>query len=165
MKLSPLDIQHMEFERSVSGYKRAQVRAFLERVATEREELLKELQALREELSRREARIQELQSAEADLKRTVVAAERVGNQIKENARREAELIVREADAELREARSELRRLRDLEANFREQFRGMLRAFDQTLDRRPVTIDSEDLADAEDQPVPAGGERRAHPSEG
>ena len=33
MKLSPLDIQHMEFSRTVNGYNRRQVREFLERVA------------------------------------------------------------------------------------------------------------------------------------
>lgn len=146
MRLSPLDIQHMEFERGVSGYRPAQVRAFLERIASEREDLLKEVQALRERLEHQAARIEELQQAESDLRQAVIAAERVGNQIKESARTEATLIKREAEADLRDAKTELARLRSLQDSFREQFRGMLHAFERSLDARAGRIGDEDLAD-------------------
>lgn len=147
MRLSPLDIQHMEFERSVSGYRRTQVRSFLERVAAEREDLLKEVQALRDGLTEKDARIHSLQEAESDLRQAVIAAERVANQIRENARQEAALIVREAEAGLRASRAELARLHGLRDSFREQFRGMLHAFERSLEVRSETIGSEDLMDA------------------
>ncbi|NBC94825.1 MAG: DivIVA domain-containing protein [Deinococcus-Thermus bacterium] len=133
MRLTPLDIQHMEFERGVSGYRRAQVRAFLERVAAEREELLKELQGLRDELAEQQRRVEALESAEADLRQAVIAAERIGNQMKDNARREAELIVQGAEADRATAEADVARLRTLRDDFREQFRGMLRAYLQSLD--------------------------------
>jgi cell division initiation protein len=128
-----LDIQHMEFERGVSGYRRAQVRAFLERVAAEREELLKELQALRDEQAEQQRRIEALESAEADLRQAVIAAERIGNQMKDNARREAALIVEGAEADRAAAEADLARLHTLRDDFREQLRGMLRAYLQSLD--------------------------------
>lgn len=133
MRLTPLDIHHMEFERGVSGYRRAQVRAFLERVAAEREELLKELQGLRDELAEQQRRVEALESAEADLRQAVIAAERIGNQMKDNARREAELIVQGAEADRATAEADVARLRTLRDDFREQFRGMLRAYLQSLD--------------------------------
>lgn len=133
MRLSPLDIQHMEFERGVSGYKRSQVRAFLERVAAEREELLKELQALRDEVEEQERRIESLESAETDLRQAVIAAERIGNQMKDNARREAELILEGAEAERKSVEADVARLKTLRDDFREQFRGMLQAYRQSLD--------------------------------
>lgn len=133
MRLSPLDIQHMEFERGVSGYKRSQVRAFLERVAAEREELLKELQALRDEVEEQERRIESLESAETDLRHAVIAAERIGNQMKDNARREAELILEGAEAERTSVEADVARLKTLRDDFREQFRGMLQAYRQSLD--------------------------------
>ncbi len=133
MRLSPLDIQHMEFERGVSGYRRAQVRAFLERVASEREELLKELQALRDEIAEQHKRIETLESAENDLRQAVIAAERIGNQMKDNARREAELILERAESERKGVESDVARLRTLRDDFREQFRGMLQAYRQSLD--------------------------------
>jgi DivIVA domain-containing protein len=73
MRLSPLDIQHMEFQRTASGYHRRQVREFLERVAMEREELLRDVQNLREELDLRNEQITELQAAEAELRRSASA--------------------------------------------------------------------------------------------
>ncbi len=144
MKLSPLDIQHMEFGGAVSGYQKKQVRDFLERVAAEREELLREQQELREELQKKEQRIEELQVAEVELKRAVIAAERIGNELKQNAKREAELmikeaeqlkenIIRDAETRIREARTELSRLERQQRMFREQLRGMLRAFERSLD--------------------------------
>lgn len=147
MKLSPLDIQHMEFSSALNGYSKKQVREFLERVADEREGYLRELMALRDELQEKDATIAELQSAEAELKRAVIAAERIGNELKENARREAELTVREAEqvkenimreakARLKEARAELSRIEREQGLFREQFRGLLHAFERSLDAAP-----------------------------
>jgi cell division initiation protein len=155
VKLSPLDIEHMEFSGSLGGYGKRQVREFLERVSQQFEETLRENQSLRDELKKRDERIEELQVGEVELKRAVIAAERIANEIKENARQEASLIVREAegqrtamlrDAEtrLRSARAELSRLEREQQLFREQFRGFLQAFERSLDnpevRRPRPAD-------------------------
>jgi len=129
-----LDIQHMEFERGVSGYRRAQVRGFLERVAAEREELLKELQSARDQLAEQQRRIEGLESAEADLRGAVVAAERIGNQMRENARQEARLIVEQAEVDRRAIEADVARLRTMRDDFRDQFRGMLQAYGHSLER-------------------------------
>jgi cell division initiation protein len=148
VKLSPLDIRHMEFERAAMGYRPRQVKEFLERVALESESILQELQTLRRTLAQRDAEIEALRATEAELKRTVVAAERIGNEIKEQARREASLVLRQAkheriemlrDAanELDAARSELARLDHAQALVREQLRGQLTAFLSALDSKPA----------------------------
>ena len=148
MKLSPLDIQHMEFSRTVNGYNRRQVREFLERVADENDDMMREIQSVRTELQRQVEHMVELQAAEADLKRAVIAAERIGNQIKENARKEAELvitkaehlkeeIIRNAERRLGSAHAELTRLERAQNVFREQFRGMLQGFERSLDNLPA----------------------------
>lgn len=144
MRLSPLDIEHMEFASGVGGYSKRQVREFLQRVSEQLEETLKENQGLRDDLKKQEERIEELQVGEVELKRAVIAAERIANEIKENAREEAQLIVREAegqrtsmlreaDARLKNARSELARLEHQQQLFREQLRGLLQAFERSLD--------------------------------
>ncbi len=149
MRLSPLDIQHMEFQRTASGYHRRQVREFLERVALEREELLREVQTLREGLDRRDEQIAELQAAEAELQRAIIAAERIGNEIKENAKKEAQLVLQEADrlkeerlhgaeTRLRTANAELARVERETSLFREQFRGMLEAYMRSLESQPYS---------------------------
>ena len=147
MKHSPLDVRHMEFERSAMGYRRRAVRAFLERLADEVEDVLHEVRGLRQALAERDATIEGLRATEAELKRAVVAAERIGNEIKEQARSEAAAITRQARrermhvlqetaAELEAARSELVRLEQTQALVREQLRGHLTGFLTALDARP-----------------------------
>jgi len=147
VKLSPLDVRHMEFERGAMGYRQRAVREFLERLADEIEDVLRELQGLRQALVERDATIEDLRATEAELKRAVVAAERIGNEIKEQARSEAAAITRharrervhvlqETTAELEAARSELVRLEQTQALVREQLRGHLTGFLTALDARP-----------------------------
>ena len=50
MKLSPLDIRHMEFGRTVNGYSRQQVRDSLLRIADEDDLMVREIQALHDEM-------------------------------------------------------------------------------------------------------------------
>ena len=148
MKLSALDIQNAEFSGSFNGYQRKQIRDFLDKVSTQFEEVVRETQALREELGKRDKRIEELQVAEGELKRAVIAAERIGNEMKQNAKREAEIvikqaelmkdnIIRDAEMRMREVRYELARLEKEHQLFREQFRGMLHAFERSLDTVPA----------------------------
>ncbi len=147
MKLSPLDIQHMEFGRTVNGYSRQQVRDFLLRIADEHDLMVREIQALRDEMRSQDEKLEDFLASEADLKRAVIAAERIGNQMKENARKEAQLIVkeaeqlkeeivREAERRLKSGRAELSRLERAQTVFREQFRGMLQGFERSLDNLP-----------------------------
>jgi cell division initiation protein len=147
MDLTPLDIEHATFESALIGFRKASVRAYLERVARTQEQLVREQRALRDELGGREAEIDELREAEAELKRAVIAAERIGNEMKDVARREAELIVeraraeaeahaREAQERVREAQAELARLERSQALVREQLRGQLTAFLRALDVAP-----------------------------
>lgn len=147
MKFSPLDIQHMEFGSGLNGYNKNQVRNFLEKIAEQTEDLLREQQRLNDELFKRDRRVEELQSAELELKRAVIAAERIGNEMKQNAKREAQILLKEAEASrdemMREAQArvkdlngELARLERERDLFREQFRGMLQAFERSLDAAP-----------------------------
>lgn len=177
MRLSPLDIEHMEFPRGAGGYQRRHVRDFLERVASEVEELLHDMQRLQAELDAARARIGELQTAEAELQRAVLAAERIGNEIKENARREAKLILDEAeslrerrvaslDSEVEQARNDLERLERDRHLFREQFRGLLSAYLRSLDATDASNRIEAAAsDAESLgPAPAVAGDAAAPSQ-
>ncbi len=153
MRLSPIDIEHMEFPRGTGGYQRRHVRDFLERVAGDVADLLREMQAMQGELDAARERIAQLQTAEAELQRAVIAAERIGNEIKENAKREAKGILAEAervrdarlselDSQVDRARADLDRLLRERSLFREQFKGLLAAYMRSLE---ATVDSEEAA--------------------
>lgn len=184
MRLSPLEIEHMEFPRGAGGYQRKHVRDFLERVAEEVADLLRDVQGLQSELDAAKQQVSDLQAKEAELQRAVIAAERIANEIKENAKREAKLILDEAerlrerrvsdlDNEVSQTRAELDRLLRERGLFREQFRGLLQAYMRSLEAieastaveaKPVEAEpAEALATPDVEPVdeePAEAERQA-----
>jgi cell division initiation protein len=72
---------------------------FLELLAGEFEELQKEINQLKEEDRRKLARINELEAVEKDLRETLVSVQRITDEMKNNARKEAELIIEDGKIE------------------------------------------------------------------
>ncbi|WP_425145764.1 DivIVA domain-containing protein [Deinococcus sp.] len=97
MKYTPLDVRHQEFPTGMNGYRRAEVRNFLTELATQLETRLQEQQALNERILELEGQLHEFQQSEEDLRRAVIGAERIAGELRENARREAELISAQAE--------------------------------------------------------------------
>ena len=96
MKITPLDIQQQQFRVRFRGFDMVEVDNFLDLLANEFEELLKDNNQLREEDRRKLARINELEAGEKELRDTLVSAQRITEEMKNNARKEAELIIEEA---------------------------------------------------------------------
>ncbi len=145
MDLTPLDIRHQEFPSGLRGYQKEAVRAYLARVADLLEELIRENQELKARIQGLEEENARLKEAEGELKRAVVAAERIARELKAQAEREAELIRKEAEAAkervLSEAAEELRRLKlEIQRVKQEkdlvlgQVRALLQGFLQALER-------------------------------
>jgi|GEM_PF-508740 len=118
MKLTPLDIRHQEFAGALSGYSRRAVRAFLADASDAFEELLRHQQTLEERITDLEKRIEEYKAGEDELKRTLVAAERISTEMRSAAQKEVELMIREAEADRERVYGELRaRQAELEQHF------------------------------------------------
>ncbi len=96
MKITPLDIQQQQFRVRFRGFDIVEVDNFLDLVANEFEELLKENNLLREESRRKSAKISEMEAMERDLREALVSVQRITEEMKNNARKEAELILEEA---------------------------------------------------------------------
>lgn len=95
--LTPLEIQKQTFGKSLKGYAVDDVRAYLHMVAEEMERLLKDLDRLsRENQFLREESAENVER-ERILKETLLSAQRVSEEVKANARKEAELIVKDAE--------------------------------------------------------------------
>lgn len=107
MKLSPLDIRHQDFPSRLGGYDRGSVRAFLTQIADQLEDMLQTQHTQSEYLQELERQIEEQRQAEDEIRRAVVAAERIGHELRENAVRESDLLVAQATTQreslLREA--------------------------------------------------------------
>lgn len=97
MKITPLDIRQKRFESSFRGFSQREVEAFLELVAGEFEEVVKENIALKEEGKRVQARLEQHVERERTLQETMVTAQRISGDLKENARKEADIIVASAE--------------------------------------------------------------------
>lgn len=96
MKITPLDIRQKRFETSFRGFAQREVEAFLELLAGEFEELVKENIALKEELKRAQARLEVHAERERTLQETMVTAQRISEDIKEASKKEAEIRIAEA---------------------------------------------------------------------
>ena len=95
--LTPLEIQKQIFARKLKGFDPDEVRAYLQMVAEEIEILIRDVDRLsRENLMLRED-LDDHNQRERILKDTLLSAQKVSEDVKMNARKEAELIVKDAE--------------------------------------------------------------------
>ena len=98
MRITPMDIREQQFTvKMFRGFDVQEVDTFLEDLAEDYETLLKENQLLKEQLQAMEERARSLEDRERVLHETLVTTQRVTEEMKESARREAALLVREAE--------------------------------------------------------------------
>ena len=98
MRITPMDIREQQFTvKMFRGFDVQEVDTFLEDLAEDYETLLKENQLLKEQLQAMEERARGLEDRERVLQETLVTTQRVTEEMKESARREAALLVREAE--------------------------------------------------------------------
>ncbi|MBI2839617.1 MAG: DivIVA domain-containing protein [Acidobacteria bacterium] len=122
MKITPSDLQHQSFNVKFRGYDREEVRAFLNFVSEEYEMLVSEGTRSREETVRLREKLSDLEERERILKDTLLSAQRMADDLKETAKKEAALIVKEAelraDAVIEQAQHRLRKLQEEAAEVR-----------------------------------------------
>jgi len=138
MRITPLDVRKQEFRKSVRGFDCDEVRAFLTTLADEYEAVLVDNKVLRERLLDQDIKINEYQNMERTLRDTLMTAERVMQESKENAAREGDLVIQEAQLtakgileECRVRTEELRRelisLRTEKETYLARFKGLAEA--------------------------------------
>lgn len=96
-RLTPLEIQKQNFNKALRGYSSDEVRGYLHLVAEELETLLREVERLTRDNQVIREEMKEHSEREQILKDTLLSAQRVSEDVKSNARKEAELIVKDAE--------------------------------------------------------------------
>jgi len=144
MRISPLDIRQQQFTvRTFRGFDTHEVDAFLDDVADDYEAVLKENALLKEQLATLEERSRGLAERERALQDTLVTTQRLGDEMKASARREAELHMREAElraekliegvrSEEPRIRGEILELRRMRRQLIEDLRATLESYHRTL---------------------------------
>lgn len=97
VRITPLDVRKHRFPKRFSGYASDEVDTFLGLIADDFEELLREAEQLREQVIRLEVRVDELASTEAILQDTLTTAQRMSDDLKQSAIKEAEVLIGEAE--------------------------------------------------------------------
>ncbi len=106
MALAPVEIRHIKLRRSLRGYNRAAVDELLEDIVESFEQVWRERADLADKIERVEEDLVRYRELETLLRTTLVSAERASQELKEQARRETEVMLDEAHAEARRIRRE-----------------------------------------------------------
>ena len=96
MKIAPIDIRQQRFSVKFRGFDPREVDTFLEMVADELEDMVRENDRLKEQQKKLEMQIEELGANEGGVRKTLLAAQTLREDISANAKKEAELIIRDA---------------------------------------------------------------------
>jgi cell division initiation protein len=99
MKLTPLDIQQQKFKVKWRGYDAQEVETYLEMVAEDVESLLRGYNKLKDELKKCDTLLVDYRENERSIQQTIMTTQKVSDDLKRNAQREAELIISEAKVE------------------------------------------------------------------
>ncbi len=144
MKITPIDIQQIGFGVRLRGYDRKEVDSFLDTLAQDYEVLVKENQEIKEKTAALEIQLAESRKKESLLNSTLIAVQKVVDEMKQNAQKEVNLLIKEAELKADEitksARDERLRLQreiqDLQRQkvlFLEKIRSVLKTFEKTLE--------------------------------
>jgi cell division initiation protein len=142
MSLTPVEIRHVKLGRRPFGYDRKATDRLLEEIVASFEQVWRERADLRDEIEELESELTRQKEIEGALRNTLLSAERMADDVRGQARREADVIVSEARSMARDIvsgaenereriQTEIRRLRTLEVDVRAEYRAFLVA---ALDR-------------------------------
>jgi cell division initiation protein len=97
MRITPLDVRGHRFAVRMRGYDKEEVQSFLNFVSEEFEKVVNEASRLREEAGQLKASLGDLTERERILKETLFTAQKLSEDMKEEAKKEGRLVLREAD--------------------------------------------------------------------
>ena len=144
MKLTPAEIANQQFKSGFRGYDKDEIRAFLDVLSKEIEDLQRENSFLKDEIERLNKEMERYRGFETSIKDAVVAAQRMSENFREQAKKEGDTIIAAAknqaertliDAEKKSAllNAEIARLNGRISEIKEMARGIVKSFIDNLE--------------------------------
>ena len=165
-QLTPLDVRTHEFARVVRGYDRAQVDEFKQRLSGEIERLIRERIQAEDRLKNVQDQLRAYRERERALNEALVAAQQLRADTRQQAEREAELVVREAEAEatrlLNRARIEEQLVRERTAGASRNFAAYVAGLRALMERHLAELDGLEAAARATAPIPVAPVEPAPP---
>jgi DivIVA domain-containing protein len=156
-ELTPLEVRSHEFARAVRGYDRAQVDDFKLRLSGEIERVIRERIQAEERLKSAQDQLRTYRERERALNEALVAAQQLRADTRQQAEREAELVVREAETEatrlLNRARIEEQLVRERTANASRNFAAYVAGLRALMERHLAELDALEAAARSSSPAP------------
>ncbi len=142
--LTPLDVRSQEFTRALRGYDRNQVNEFKLAISEELERLLRDRAQHEERLRGVQEQLRSFRDRERAMNEALVAAQQLRVDSREQAEREAELVLREVRMEaeriLERARQEEALVRERTDSAARQFTSYVASFRTLLERHLGEVD-------------------------
>jgi len=101
MPYTPVELRHVRMARALLGYKRDAVQTLLTELADSFETVWRERHELADHVEALQQELQQLRTREQALTQTLLVAEQAAARVREQAKREAEVILSEAHNEAR----------------------------------------------------------------
>ena len=101
MTITPVELHHIRLKRGLVGYRRGAVDELIIEIADSFEEVWRQRADYADRIEQLESELSRHRDLESLLRTTLVSAERSAHELKDQAKREAELVVGEAHAEAR----------------------------------------------------------------
>lgn len=124
MKFTPFGIKNQEFNKSVRGYDRDEVKAFLEKLADEHERLQNENDKLKGEIERNEEQLKEYKKIEKNLQTVMLSATESTTKAVDSAKKQTALMIKEAELKaaqiIEKAKESANSIRDAVLKLREE---------------------------------------------
>jgi cell division initiation protein len=127
MGYTPVELRHVKVGRSLFGYDRGKVEQLLDEVADSFEVVWRDRGELTDQVHELQKQLAELRAREQLLTQTLVAAEGTAVEVRDQARREAELIIAEAHNDARSVARNAQAERDRLMSEARRVEGFLRA--------------------------------------
>ena len=102
MTITPVELHHIRLKRGLLGYRRRPVDELILEIADSFEEVWRQRADYADKIEQLEGELARHRDLESLLRTTLVSAEKSAHELKDQAKREAELVVGEAHAEARE---------------------------------------------------------------
>ncbi|MGG1311760.1 MULTISPECIES: DivIVA domain-containing protein [Cohnella] len=97
MPLTPLDIHNKEFGRRLRGYDEDEVNEFLDQIIKDYEALIRENKELQNQVAALQEKLSHFANIEETLSKTIIVAQEAADELKNNSKKEAQLIIKEAE--------------------------------------------------------------------
>ncbi len=147
--LTPLDIRRYDFGSALRGYDRGRVDQFREQVVAEVERLTKQVQALEGRAQGFHEQLRAFRERDKAINEALISAQQMRAETREQAEREAQLILREARAEgerlVAQARGEITRLESDLEGLQRQRRAYLLQLRGMIERQLAEVEAAEMA--------------------